>query len=371
MECKQISLALAAATVVGFTACQEEDFGYTAKEINYTTEFVKAYGMPNVNHDWSTISTRTVSVTMPEEGAYTVMVTNHCLDYKQDDVILFARYEGVSSNGEALPVRFDYPKGYDRVYVTLKDDVNNRIATRQVTMEDGEGEVEFTPAMLLANAPVSYPEPKKSEYLIAFEDLGGTCDWDFNDVVIGVSHPTGADLVITVKAVGGILPATISYNGQDVLFNGESDLHEAFGVDSDIRVNVGADSNLGDVFETKECLSATIALSDKSATMSQLLANLSLSVNGTTNIAAPCDNSSVTSPSNTPQAILIADANWSCPAEGQHIEDAYPEFLDWVRDLTVTSWYGTAWLDDGIGEDEIGFGDGSLETPNVAQSKRR
>lgn len=75
------------------------------------------------------------------------------------------------------------------------------------------------------------PEPEKYEYLIAAEDLGGTCDWDFNDVVASVttvsknytddtaeggtatSYPY-TEVTVTPLAAGGTLPVYLMYTGE-------------------------------------------------------------------------------------------------------------------------------------------------------------
>lgn len=374
---KHISIVTAAlTTVLSFSACQEEDFGFTSKDINYAAEFAKTFGEPDANQDWSTISTRAVNVTLPEQGEYTVYITNHRLDYTGSDILLFAQMENMTGNGEAQSIRFDYPKGYKRAFVTILQQDGNRIATREVTFGEGESDVEFTGAMLYS-APTSLPVLKKASYIVAFEDLGGICDWDFNDAVFSISHPTGSEtMTIELKAVGGTLPVKLQMNGNDIIFGNASEVHEAFGVDQDMRVNVSIpDPDLADKSDEKPALAASLTV-DANATMGQLLSQLTLSVeqpDGTqSTIAAPCDYSDKTTvPSNTPQAILIAKADWAWPAEGEHIDAAYEDFTTWVKNANLgNTWYGSAWYEDDLGEDEIPEGD-EEDTPTVAQAKRR
>ncbi len=79
---------------------------------------------------------------------------------------------------------------------------------------------------------VEKPEPEKYNYIIAAEDLGGTCDWDFNDLVIGVnvvsknyveaedgvegSTPSlpYKEVTVTPLASGGTLPIYLMYTGK-------------------------------------------------------------------------------------------------------------------------------------------------------------
>ena len=71
---------------------------------------------------------------------------------------------------------------------------------------------------------------------IMCEDLGTTADFDFNDIVIdvfndGYGYPGnwGGATIVTVRAAGGTLPATVA--GQDI--------HKLFGVDTKDMVNTG------------------------------------------------------------------------------------------------------------------------------------
>ena len=68
------------------------------------------------------------------------------------------------------------------------------------------------------------------------EDLGTTADFDFNDIVIDVyndwsGYPGnwGGATIVTVRAAGGTLPATVA--GKDI--------HELFGVSTKDMVNTG------------------------------------------------------------------------------------------------------------------------------------
>lgn len=82
---------------------------------------------------------------------------------------------------------------------------------------------------------IDKPDPviKKYDFLIAAEDLGGTCDWDFNDMVVGVNvlstnyiaansdtEDAGTtskpykEVTVTPLASGGTLPIYLMYRGK-------------------------------------------------------------------------------------------------------------------------------------------------------------
>ena len=88
---------------------------------------------------------------------------------------------------------------------------------------------------------------KPAKYFIAFEDLGGTYDFDFNDVVLEIDYVSGWE-VGTVKclAAGGTLPVEVFYDGEayDMTPRGQDDavsiwgeIHDAFGEDVTTVIN--------------------------------------------------------------------------------------------------------------------------------------
>lgn len=79
------------------------------------------------------------------------------------------------------------------------------------------------------------PRPVESTYnssdvRIMCEDLGGTFDWDFNDIVYdlkfeqGIGNGVHAFITITLQAVGGTLPIHMFYGTEDL-----GELHEVLG----------------------------------------------------------------------------------------------------------------------------------------------
>lgn len=89
---------------------------------------------------------------------------------------------------------------------------------------------------------------KPAKYFIAFEDLGGTYDFDFNDVVLEIDYVSGQGWgLVKCVAAGGTLPVEVYYDGPELelelraaqdgypLFGGE--IHEQFEVDVTTVVN--------------------------------------------------------------------------------------------------------------------------------------
>jgi len=392
---KILSISIAAAIAMGFSACQEEEFGYTARDINYTSNFINTFGTPDSQQDWSTVTTVTLNVTAPAGNVYTVYVTSKRLDEQNYNNYLIAQYDQVVCDGSVNTLIFDYPEGYKNAYVSIVAEGTDQLTTKHVKILDGVANVTFENLAIGSSATTraensSTPaDLTKMSYIIALEDLGGSFDWDFNDVVLSISHVNGqADVDFKLLAAGGTLPASLQFDGSDVAFGNNTDIHKAFGdEEGDNRVNVTLDQayftnaawekvkdkgmTVTENLPTKKCTKDGY----KTASMSDLLAKLFFTIvqadNTTSTIAAPqnyADKAAVGA--NVPQAILVGNPNWEWPAEGQSIAIKYDTFTQWVTDFSATNWYGAVW-DDVAETDPNAIPEGDGETPTEAQAPRR
>ena len=180
-------------------------------------------------------------------------------------------------------------------------------------------------------------------YIVACEDLGGTFDWDFNDVVYGIEHVSGQETArLKLLAAGGTLPVKISYQNQAIKFNGKEDLHEAFGVELSEPVNVGG-------YVANPLYSEEFKVDKYAFSMSTHASDFKIHVNYTdgsegAEIGVPDRNGTI----KEPQAFLIADPNWEWPLEQVCITNVYPEFGTWIANLKETGWCGTVWGKDDV-----------------------
>lgn len=194
------------------------------------------------------------------------------------------------------------------------------------------------------------------EYIIAYEDLGYP-DFDFNDLVMSVSHVSGlTKAYVKALAVGGSLPVYASYSSaSDVetpLFGGK-EIHQAFGAANEgdkndaaldngcyYPVNISGDPNaMSDVNPIFCALDVpnTFSIADE-------MKNFKIKM-----VRNPGDAqeeiSTIGPPSfagNTPQAFLIADPEWEWPAEFQNIKEKYTEFEQWASN-PAANWYEAKW----------------------------
>lgn len=345
-----------AAGMMLLAACQEEEFGYTATEITYETEFVKTFGTPDANHTWSMLRDVTLTTDLPLSGEYNLYVTT--------------RRPGLSDNclldhcvrqleGGTMSYTFSVPRGLERAYVTAIPVGANMGYTQSVLLGDNEANPVFDGQPVTSNASAFAPEQltAKMNVYIAFEDLGGKCDWDFNDVVLKTSLYTDvifstvifSTLNIELLAVGGTLPVSLKYGEYDVEFgeNKAKELHEAFGCDSvDYRVNVnpGTDDDPAlFVVSQGDSPNWTYPLfQNPTTTMAEALKSLTLCVNNQTEATGVRMISADQTKNPTPQALIVVmpdDCTWTWPDEGQNIGSLYPAFKDWVADQNHQNWY--------------------------------
>ena len=175
---------------------------------------------------------------------------------------------------------------------------------------------------------------KPMEYLIAYEDLGDTDDFDFNDIVLSVSHVSGATTA-TVKllAAGGSLPTHVSY-GNQALFDGK-EVHDAFGVPVSTMVNTGNYTYTGNEIKTEITVPTDFSMTKNGS-------EFKISV-----VQKGGEQTDIMLPSHTgvaPQAFVVSDPNWEWPSERVKITEKYPAFKDWIQSMNAGgSWYEAEW----------------------------
>lgn len=190
-------------------------------------------------------------------------------------------------------------------------------------------------------------------YIVACEDLGGTFDWDFNDVVFGIEHVSGQDKArIKLLAAGGTLPISLIYenNGtaNEILFdnlkdsNGNTtDLHAALDAETTQPVNVNATGGIShDPVYSKE-----FPVGRYDFTVLDDAAKFKIKVvYGANNVQKDVHVPDYDEKQKIPQAFLIADPKWEWPTEHERITSKYPEFETWVTNWrNGQNWTHTIW----------------------------
>lgn len=212
--------------------------------------------------------------------------------------------------------------------------------------------------LFLITAPVEPPVELTTEeeitWIVACEDLGGTYDYDFNDLVFEVTlHTTTTSTIINEGnqstgsvafssevlfrplAAGGTLPAKVYLGDTEI-----GEIHALLGgTSTSIPINVGPK---GTSFNLSGLEPSTVNTGDVYYTgIASVLEDIRIVVEndknsgdkGAIEITAPNQDKT----SLVPQMLLLPKG-WDWPNEEIHIYNVYPEFEDWVSDMEKNGW---------------------------------
>lgn len=186
------------------------------------------------------------------------------------------------------------------------------------------------------------------------EDLGGSFDTDFNDIVYDVETAENNKLItITMQAAGGTMPIKLVYGDTDLTLNGESEIHSLFGVSTTTPVNVKPDQpykkpvvwRLG--FENYNS-SVNVDLGNgiwgpkyPDHVFSESFDFSKINVYVKTTSKAEWVNITLLDKSSKIPCRLCVPNTTKWPQELKDISKAYSSFNAWVLDPTVEFWNGT------------------------------
>lgn len=172
-----------------------------------------------------------------------------------------------------------------------------------------------------------------SQYIyFAFEDLGMSDDFDFNDVVVRVAAPDASGKAkVELCAVGGTLE-TYVYNGDDLLGD---EVHTEFGWNYGTYVVDDKGNTNKDKIVTpfKEIGEVTVAAD---ASVADLNINIHVRQNGVERV--------ITRPAagETPFRIAVTgddEGKWFWAKERVNISEAHTAFGEWGANVNVTGWH--------------------------------
>lgn len=212
-------------------------------------------------------------------------------------------------------------KGEEHIYILFDDPEEFGVNSGDFDLNDLVMMYTLETHQVVVNTPVSW--------LVACEDLGGTFDYDFNDVVFRVSHVSGQNtLTITPLAAGGTLEAYLFYGDKQV----SEEWHQHFGNGYSASVMINTGQNKVDKVWP--------------ITLTGVPANFSMtsfsSTDGGFKVYVPSRDYSVTGPQKgeAPQ-MLVLPSGWSWPTECIGINEAYPNFGEWGSNYTDPTWVNT------------------------------
>lgn len=166
-------------------------------------------------------------------------------------------------------------------------------------------------------------------FIFACEDLGTSDDFDFNDVVFSVSHVAGeTKAVVTVLAAGGTLDAYIEYDNNEL-----GEVHSMLGAEPGMMTNT-SEKGITHTHAGKEIsVAGDWTLANSSDKFRVRVVNLEGNSSHSEYVEAPKEGEA-------PQMIILP-SEWEWPTERTNIKDAYPGFVNWVKDATISDWNAT------------------------------
>ena len=334
--------------VLVFTGCSNDDQLGVDNLRKYESSFVQTFGKVNPNQDFNTQRAVGIDVSVSNtQGNYTLRVFSAMPNTK--GAKLLGKFENLNA-GQVSTVSVDAHKASKNIYCMVDDGVHNR--TKKVAIpSSGKASVKFDgiasplEASTRANDDVvdiivddDFYTP--NAVTIAFEDLGASDDFDFNDAVFKVEYVYGEGfaLKVTLMAVGAVLPLKLyyfdTYTGESTpIFDG-MELHEAMGESVNTMINTnwkgnGAIEGRDDVEFVSDVVSVPwdCSLSDNAFPFI-------LEVDGKTESQYRITSNG---PGAIPQVIVIGDLGIEVP----HVEVATRSLSDAVEGFYFVPWRWT------------------------------
>jgi hypothetical protein len=172
------------------------------------------------------------------------------------------------------------------------------------------------------------PDVNPTAYTLCFEDRPAQADYDMNDVVLmATPKKNNTEVELRLVACGAKDKVYLKIEGSSK-FN-DKEIHELFGLQEDeyfVNTQIG-----GKTKRERDCPYQTIKLNGK--TIMQFLSSIKI-YNATTGqtIGMPKQGEA-------PYGIIVP-MRFNYPKEGSDIRKSYPEFINWVRDVTASQdWY--------------------------------
>lgn len=207
-----------------------------------------------------------------------------------------------------------------------------------ITVEDSE-DTDYNDFVFVLEGTPAPVDEDPIKYIYAVEDLGGTNDFDFNDIVFSVSHVSGkANATVQPLAAGGIYKAYIYFD--NTLCANEKEFHSMFGVNPNVMVNTKAGTTKNSMIKAEPFLV------NVGATWSNTAVSYGNSGNGFSvkvEIPGRVDKNITTyGPGKdiAPQMLVLSE-NWLWPTEKTRISDAYQGFGVWGTNYKDQTWDDT------------------------------
>lgn len=163
-------------------------------------------------------------------------------------------------------------------------------------------------------------------WTLAVEDLGESDDYDFNDLVLEITHVAGTnEATVKALAAGGIMPIYVKYGDEPI---DETHVNQWLGSkDHTVMINTGA----GATGTHSTPITITVGENEK---IDDIIAKFTIVVKTGEGDEEGTPAEEITKTNHgevgTTPLMLLLDHDWEWPKERVSIETAYPKFTDWV-----------------------------------------
>lgn len=310
---------------IGFFICK--DNGTTWSALTGPTACESwAYSMPSLNQKYFNDAA----------GPNTTLITSWSYRYG-DDSSVSKTYGTVGVDGRVKAITWQYG---DKILVGFGDDSGDEDLNDFVFWYDGEVKEDEKPKINITTEETF----TGNSWLFACEDLGGTFDYDFNDVVWEVAQQIkeitttqdGQDPVTTYEygdvkvrllAAGGIMAFTLNFDGNKICTK-----EEAFGTGKNSVVMIQPTPS--EWYTIVENPGAEWSVVDNKAKFSVVV----VGNDGESHlITAPQSGAPYEGSAGAPE-ILLVPGDWAWPTELTCIKEAYLGFADWAYNKDMTGW---------------------------------
>ena len=192
---------------LGLTSCHDD---VSFDQDTYDTLVQLSFPVQDIdsNHDWSTIGSATVSLTVNSETGTTFQVRIYEENPIGHQGALTKLGEGIVADNETAAIRFSYRLAQPSAYVVLFDP-DNYMTVYPVTIKDGSASVVIQMPAPGEGTPVNQLQEKPLSFRYCFEDnFPEAGDYDFNDCVFTVTPQLDAQdakkvtVTVSLDAVG-------------------------------------------------------------------------------------------------------------------------------------------------------------------------
>lgn len=269
-------------------------------------------------------------------------------NYEEDKNIVFGNRYTATNEQTYLSVTYKY--GNEIIYgIEDQPQPNNPSNPKDYDYDMNDILFKVEGDLAIGDTPDFDPDPIYYSWIVACEDLGGTFDTDFNDMVFRLRYSktfegttAKSKLEVTPLAAGGILPIRLYYNGHNIGGDGDPEFHTL--INPNVKILYNSNDTIyyevlhADVMRNEGTAQKyTIPIDNNfSIANNDFIENFSIKVNTDESTSYFINNEGIKEGKAPRMLFLLEDWRW--PKEQESIVNAYPDFNSWVEEHSNFNW---------------------------------